>query len=323
MDNNNRDVRTVRGGYALVSDEQIVSAIEQVSSEGQRPTVRAVRDRLGCGSNYRIQQALRDWRESRKPTQLQREIRVSDSLLQAITQEVEQARSKSVVEALADLVETKVQLDESSELLGETEQQRDELEQANAELERKHDEQRTVARQRQQRIQQLEEEQRRLHNQVQDLTQQLATTQATQQMQQVQQNERMRELQEQYSTRISELQNQAEQHKYGAEQATQRAVAAEQSAAVNTAKTEAIEGVRIAADETIMKLEKHIEQQRERGEHLQQRLYSSQEKAATVAQEYVSGSAKLQTQLHEEKNKNAELVMLLATEHNRIHKQKG
>ena len=52
---------------AKVTNEQIKHAIEQLNGEGVKPTIRAVRERLGAGSPNRIQPLLAEWHDSNKP----------------------------------------------------------------------------------------------------------------------------------------------------------------------------------------------------------------------------------------------------------------
>ena len=50
---------------AGVTAEQVIAAAEAIAAQGDRPSVRAIRDRLETGSFNTIQRYLSEWRETR------------------------------------------------------------------------------------------------------------------------------------------------------------------------------------------------------------------------------------------------------------------
>ena len=260
---------------AKVTNEQIKYAIEQLNSEGIKPTIRAVRERLGAGSPNRIQPLLAAWHDSNKPAEAAATL--SDSAQQTLADLIARERSAALVAKLEEITELKAQLDEITQAGQQLEDDNERLEAANAQLDEQKSEAVTLASARQQRVEQLEAEQTRLQNHGHDLTQRLATTQAQLVMQQ-QQNQQQQQ-------RIDQLATDFDAARQQTNAATQ--AAAEQAAA--------------AAAQRIERLEQQLEQ-------AQKRADDAQTQRNTDAQAHIKQITQRDEQLNAEHRKNAELM---------------
>ena len=170
---------------AKVSNDQINAAIEQLNAEGTKPTIRAVRERLGnTGSPNRIQPLLAAWHDKNRPAEAAQAV-LSDSAQQTLADLLARERSAAVAAKLEEITELKTQLDEITQTGQKIEDDNERLENENTQLDKQRQEAVTLAQARQQRIDQLETEQTRLQTQSQELIQQLATAQAQLAMQQI------------------------------------------------------------------------------------------------------------------------------------------
>src|SRR5680860_1067377 len=89
---------------AGVTAEQVVAAAEAISSEGQRPNVRNIRDRLGTGSFNTIQRYLSEWRETR-PQVTQAAYELSSELANAFGKELRRGAEAATSELRQELSE--------------------------------------------------------------------------------------------------------------------------------------------------------------------------------------------------------------------------
>lgn len=281
---------------AKVTNEQIKYAIEQLNSEGIKPTIRAVRERLGAGSPNRIQPLLAAWHDSNKPAEAA-QATLDDNDAQVFADILARTRSKAVAAKLEEISELKGQLDEITQAGQQLEDDNERLESLNAQLDEQKSEAVTLANARQQRVEQLEVEQTRLQNHGHDLTQQLATAQAQLVMQQQQ---------------GSLQQQQIEQQAAAVAEANQQVSTAQQAAAVAEAKQQAAAETATAAAQRIQKLEAQLEQCQldavKRLDALQQRVEAAQQQRSTDAEKHIKMLAQRDEQLHAEHKKNAELM---------------
>ena len=282
---------------AKVTNDQINAAIEQLNSEGTKPTIRAVRERLGnTGSPNRIQPLLAAWHDKNKPAEAAQAV-LSDSAQQTLADLLARERSAAVAAKLEEITELKAQLDEITQTGQQLEDDNERLDAANTQLDEQKSEAVTLANARQQRIEQLEAEQTRLQNHGHDLTQQLATAQAQLAMQQ-QQNHQQQQ-------RIDQLATDFDAARQQTNAATQAAAVAEAklaaAVAAQAATQAAAEQAATAAAQRIERLEQQLEQ-------AQKRADDAQLQRNTDAQAHIKQLAQRDEQLATEHKKNAELM---------------
>ena len=282
---------------AKVTNDQINAAIEQLNSEGTKPTIRAVRERLGnTGSPNRIQPLLAAWHDKNKPAEAAQAV-LSDSAQQTLADLLARERSAAVAAKLEEITELKAQLDEITQTGQQLEDDNERLDAANTQLDEQKSEAVTLANARQQRIEQLEAEQNRLQTQGQELTQQLATAQAQLVMQQQQSQQQQLQIEQQAAV-IANTQQQTN--------------AAQQAAAVAEAKQQAAAETAAAAQKRIAKLEQQLEQAQQAAnvklDALQQRIDETQLQRTTDAQTHIKQLAQRDEQLHVEHEKNKQLM---------------
>lgn len=281
---------------AKVTNDQINTAIEQLNSEGIKPTIRAVRERLGAGSPNRIQPLLAAWHDSNKPAEAA-QATLDDNDAQVFADILARTRSKAVAAKLEEITELKGQLDEITQTGQQLEDDNERLESLNAQLDEQRGEAVTLAGARQQRIEQLEAEQNRLQIQGQELTQQLATAQAQLAMQQ-QHNQQQQQRIEQQATELDA----ARQQTNAAQQAAAVAEAKLAAAVAAQASTQAAaEQAATAAAQRIERLEQQLEQ-------AQKRADDAQSQRNADAQAHIKQLAQRDEQLATEHKKNAELM---------------
>lgn len=282
---------------AKVTNDQINAAIEQLNSQGTKPTIRAVRERLGnTGSPNRIQPLLAAWHDKNKPAEAAQAV-LSDSAQQTLADLLARERSAAVAAKLEEITELKAQLDEITQTGQQLEDDNERLDAANTQLDEQKNEAVTLANARQQRIEQLEAEQNRLQTQGQELTQQLATAQAQLVMQQQQSQQQQLQIEQQAAV-IADTQQQTN--------------AAQQAAAVAEAKQQAAAETADAAQKRIAKLEQQLEQAQQAAnlklDALQQRIDETQLQRTTDAQTHIKQLAQRDEQLHVEHEKNKQLM---------------
>lgn len=258
---------------AKVTNDQINTAIEQLNSEGIKPTIRAVRERLGnTGSPNRIQPLLAAWNDRNKPAEAAKAV-LSDSAQKTLADLLERERSAAVAAKLEEITELKAQLLEVIQAGQQLEDDNERLEAANTQLDEQKSEAVTLASSRLQRIEQLEQEQARLQAQCQELGQQVATAQAQLAMQQ-----------QQGSLQQQQIEQQAE----ALADAKQQVSTAQQIAAVAEAKQQAAAETATAAAQRIQKLEAQLEQFQldavKRLDALQKRVEAAQQQRSTDAE---------------------------------------
>lgn len=280
---------------AKVTNDQINTAIEQLNSEGIKPTIRAVRERLGAGSPNRIQPLLAAWHDRNKPAEAA-QATLDDNDAQVFADILARARSKAIASKLEEIAELKTQLEEITQAGQQLEDDNEQLEIANSQLDEQKSEAVILADARQQRIEQLEAEQNRLQTQVQELTQQLATAQAQLAMQQ-QQNQQQQQRIDQLATDFDA----ARQQTNSAEQAAAVADAKLAAAAASQAATQAAaEQAATAAAQRIERLEQQLEQAQKRADDAQLQRNAD-------AQQHIKQLTQRDEQLNAEHKKNADL----------------
>lgn len=252
-----------------VTNDQIITAIEQLNAQGVRPTIRAVREHLGnTGSPNRIQPLLAAWHDKNKPAEAAAVL--SDSAQQSLAELFARERSAAVASKLEEIAELKAQLEEITQAGQQIEDENERLEAANTQLDEQKSEAVTLASSRLQRIEQLEQEQARLQAQCQELGQQVATAQAQLAMQQ-----------QQGSLQQQQIEQQAE----ALADARQQVSTAQQIAAVAEAKQQAAAETATAAAQRIQKLEAQLEQFHldavKRLDTLQKRVEAAQQQRST------------------------------------------
>lgn len=281
---------------AKVTNEQIKHAIEQLNGEGVKPTIRAVRERLGAGSPNRIQPLLAEWHDSNKPAETAQAV-LSDNAQQTLADLLARERSSAVAAKLEEITELKAQLDEITEAGQQLEDDNERLEAANTQLDEQRGEAITLAGARQQRVEQLEAEQNRLQIQGQELTQQLATAQAQLVMQQ-QQNQQQQQRIDQLATDFDAARQQTNEARQAAAVAEAKLVAA---VAAQASTQAAAEQAAAAAAQRIERLEQQLEQ-------AQKRADDAQTQRNTDAQSHIKQITQRDEQLNAEHKKNSELM---------------
>jgi colicin import membrane protein len=121
-----------------VTFEQVAAAADALVGDGQQPTIRAVRERLGTGSPNTVHRHLAAWREAR-PVVAASAPELPHTLTAAIADEIERAAARARAEIEDRLVQSQVEAAElatAGELL---ELERDDLAEQVAELTRERD----------------------------------------------------------------------------------------------------------------------------------------------------------------------------------------
>lgn len=285
------------GTRAKVSTEQINAAIEQLNAEGVKPTIRAVRERLGnTGSPNRIQPLLAAWNEKSRPAEAAAAV-LSEGLQQSLGELFARERSAAVATKLEDIGDLKEQISELTTEGARLEDENTALQEQSEILIAAQTQAKAVAGQQAQRIEQLEAEQQRLQAHGQQQTQELATAIAKLDMQQQQHQHTQQQL-EQAQAR------QAEQ--------VQAVAMAQQAAAVAEAKQQAGLEAATAAQKRIERLEQQLEQAQAQAvaklDALQQRLDAALQQRTKDAQAHAQQLGQRDEQLHVEHKKNAGLM---------------
>ena len=292
----NKGTKMQTNTRAKVTNEQINHAIEQLNSEGVKPTIRAVRERLGAGSPNRIQPLLAAWHDSNKPAEAAQAV-LSDSAQQTLADLLARERSAAVATKLEEITELKSQLDEITQTGQQLEDDNERLESLNAQLDEQRGEAVTLAGARQQRVEQLEAEQARLQSRLDEQGQTIATTgvdNAALQRETAQQQQRI----EQLATDLDA----ARQQTNAAQQAAAVAEAKLNAAVTAQATTQAAaEQAATAATPRIERLEQQLEQ-------AQKRADDAQSQRNTDAQAHIKQITQRDEQLHAEHKKNSELM---------------
>ena len=91
---------------AGITYEQVAQIADQMIADGQRPTMRGVRDALGSGSLSTVHKFLNAWLDARPQAQAQAP-ELPGELVLAIAQEIERAAARARAEVEGDLVVAK------------------------------------------------------------------------------------------------------------------------------------------------------------------------------------------------------------------------
>ena len=97
-----------------VTAEQIKAAADAIAAEGQSPTIRAVRERLGTGSPNTIQRHLSQWRESR-PQVAQAAYELPAELANSFGRELRRGAEAATAELRAELGQAHVEATDLAE----------------------------------------------------------------------------------------------------------------------------------------------------------------------------------------------------------------
>jgi len=89
---------------AGVTAEQVIAAAEAIAAQGDRPSVRSIRDRLETGSFNTIQRYLSEWRETR-PQITQAAYELPAELANAFGKELRRGAESATAELRAELSE--------------------------------------------------------------------------------------------------------------------------------------------------------------------------------------------------------------------------
>ena len=87
-----------------ITFEQVAAAADGLAGEGQQPTIRAVRERLGTGSPNTIHKHLTAWREAR-PVAAATAPELPHALAASISAEIERAAAQARGEIQGRLVQ--------------------------------------------------------------------------------------------------------------------------------------------------------------------------------------------------------------------------
>ena len=121
-----------------ITFEQVAAAADALVGEGQQPTIRAIRERLGTGSPNTVHKHLTAWREAR-PVAAAAAPELPQALTAAIAAEIERAAAQARAEIEGRLVQAQgeaVELAAAGEVI---EAERDALAEQVAELTRERD----------------------------------------------------------------------------------------------------------------------------------------------------------------------------------------
>lgn len=239
-----------------ITFEQVAAIADAMVAEGQQPTIRAVRERLGTGSPNTIHKHLAAWRAARPaPTASAPEL--PQGLIAAIAAEIERAAAKARAEIEAQLAQARAEADELAEAGEKLEAERDGLARQVAELTRERD---TLAGIAQQRAADLEEAQKRIEGERQAAEAarvEVATA---------------RVKIEQLAERLKEQAAEIQRLRDALAEAQQGRTTAEQRAAVLEARLEAAEARASRAEARIEQLEKEAAEAREQAARLTAKL---------------------------------------------------
>jgi colicin import membrane protein len=219
-----------------ITFEQVAAVADALAGEGQQPTIRAVRERLGdTGSPNTIHKYLVTWREAR-PVPPADAPELPHTLTAAIANEIERAAARARAEIEGRLVQAQaeaVELAAAGEML---EAERDELIEQVAELTRQRD---TLAGKAAQQAADLSEAQQRIDREqhaAESARVELATARLKVEAQ---------------AERVNELTAELERLRAALAEAQQGRIAAEQQAAVLSARLDACADARSERDEAL------------------------------------------------------------------------
>lgn len=219
---------------AGVTAEQVQAAAEAIASEGQRPNVRNVRDRLGTGSFNTIQRYLSEWRETR-PKVAQAAYELPAELANAFGKELRRGAEAATAEIRAELAEAHQESKDLAEVGEALEQQVEELEQQIEALTHERDTAAAEAAARADEIQRLSDQVRR----EQDAAEAARTEVATTRVKIETQAEQLDDLKRQWSEQVASLKGEIADYHQKLDVARDGAQQAQQNAAVAEARAQA------------------------------------------------------------------------------------
>ena len=123
----------VMAGVTGVTLEQVSAAAEAIAAQGDRPSVRAVRDRLGTGSYGTLQKHLLAWRMNR-PQAAQRNVEVPLDTLALLSRDTQRHADAQTAELRESLIEAQRETDDTASQCVEREAQVDALTEENDRL---------------------------------------------------------------------------------------------------------------------------------------------------------------------------------------------
>lgn len=121
-----------------ITFEQVAAAADALVGEGQQPTIRAIRERLGTGSPNTVHKHLTAWREAR-PVAAAAAPELPQALTAAIAAEIERAAAQARAEIEGRLVQAQGEAAELAAAGEVIEAERDSLAELVAELTRERD----------------------------------------------------------------------------------------------------------------------------------------------------------------------------------------
>lgn len=287
---------SISGARAKVSNEQITTAIEQLNSEGIKPTIRAVRERLGnTGSPNRIQPLLAAWHDKINPVEAPAAL--SEGLQKALAELFACERKAAVASKLEDIDDLKEQISELATDGARLEDENAALQKQCEKLILEREQAVVVVAQKTQRIEQLEKEHQQLNKKIQQQTHDLATTLTRLDIQQKQNQQTHQQLEAAQARQV---------------EAAQAVATAQQAAAVAEAKhqvrLEAISAAQMRIDKLEQQLDAAQAQAAVKLDDLQQRLDEVVRQRTIDAQNHTKAIAQRDEQLHTEHKKNAQLM---------------
>jgi colicin import membrane protein len=278
---------------APLSYLEVQAAADAIIAEGLSPTVRTVYEKVGeFGSFATIGKMLNRWKAERPAKEAQEGERISQESADNLARDIQRAIDRRTADLRSDLLSVKKDYEELLDQAGELEEEHEKLKIQAADLSAKNSTLIDELGNAKSQADDAKEELKELRSLVENQRMELATARASQEMQKQKQ---------------AELENIISQKRDETEQALLRATSAERGEAVANAKKD-------AADVTIEKQEKHIEQHLLYTEQLQGRIDALQarvdlvtKEAASEAKDHAITLSKLNEQLHVEHKKNAEL----------------
>jgi len=114
------------GRPASITYEQVAAVAESLVAEGKRASWRAVRERIGSGTPYLVQEHLRTW-ELARPKPGAAALELSPAFLAALNAEVERQRAAALGNVQADLREQQERSVDLSNYAKSMESDRDQL----------------------------------------------------------------------------------------------------------------------------------------------------------------------------------------------------